>query len=226
MENLPKIKLFDPPPAEPVEFRVKSRPLMRPQDLLFYQQFGISLPTLGRYFTTSLECWWASTNYNIPRWPRGLCFAYRVGSRYQIYQPDADKNWKFRTSLRHEEDVMGLQQLRGRFELLIITKSMKEVMMFDEFGIDAVACASENTPIPQWFFDKVASRYKRVIIWMDNDGKESSEKFYPNYTRVYVPIISKEKDPTDFHKHYGHEDTGRMIKQVLYEHGIEITLTA
>lgn len=226
MDIPPKIKLYEAPPALHMDIRIKSRPAYRPQDLAFYSQFNIRPNTLFRYNTTSLVCYWTlyinmteEEQWSNPRFPRGLGFAYRIGEKYQIYQPNESKEWKFRTSFR-EDDVMGLKQLRGRYDLLVITKSMKDVMFFDSIGIDAIACHSEHRGLPQFVIDQVLTRYKQVVVWFDNDGKQSAEKLFPSLTKVYVPILSGQKDPTDYCKVHGVHAAILMIKEVLYAAGI------
>lgn len=231
MDILPKIKLYEAPPALHKDIRIKSRPTYRPQDLAFYQQFNIRPSILHRYHATSLICYWTlyikndgEEQWSNPRFPRGLGFGYRIGERYQIYQPSESKDWKFRTSFR-EDDVMGLKQLRGRYELLVITKSMKDVMFFDSIGIDAIASHSENRGLPQFVFDEVIPKYKQVVVWFDNDGKESAEKYFPGLTKVYVPVLAGQKDPTDYCKVHGPHEAVRMVKEVLYAAGITPPLT-
>lgn len=218
-EKTEKIVRYEQPPAVPVRFWVKSQ-AWRLQDKMFYEQFGISVPTLARYNHTSLTCFWSSLNPTTPRFSRGLCFAYRIEDRYKIYQPGEDKLWKFRTSFT-EDDVEGLAQLRGRRDLLVVTKSIKEVMMFDEMmGYDSISAHSENTPLPAWVIREVFPLYKRVVIWFDNDDKQSAAEHYPGYPLLFVPKESGEKDPTDFRKRFGEPATRQMITDTLYGYGI------
>lgn len=222
-----KIKLYETPPDLPIDLRIKSLPAFRPQDLGYYNQFNIRPAQLHRYHTYSLRCYWTLRidplsgieQWGNPRFPRGLGFAYRIGERYQIYQPNEKKEWKFRTSFR-PDDVMGLKELRGRWDLLVITKSMKEVMFFDSIGIDAIATHSEHRGFPAFIFEKVIPRYKQVVVWFDNDGKQSADKFFPGIQQLFVPESTGEKDPTDHCKHYGIASTLPMIKEVIHGAGL------
>ncbi|MGL1311253.1 hypothetical protein ACSTKO_24905, partial [Vibrio parahaemolyticus] len=74
-----------------------------------------------------------------------------------------EKNRKFRQDLQ-ETYVHGIEQLTYQSDLLIITKSRKDVMCLRSFGYDAVSPRSENTPMPENFFTWADTHYKRKLV--------------------------------------------------------------
>lgn len=205
-------KIVAPPHRGYADIRVKSRPF-RLADLKYWAQFGITESTLNRYLVTSVEMVWLFEDQKSPKMPRDLCFAYRIWSKYKIYRPQApDKSDKFRNNF-NEMHVEGFTQLRYKSDLVIITKSLKDVMMFYELGYEAVASHSESNILSEKVLRYLESKFKRIVVWYDNDGKTQADKY--SYQKVYVPIESGEKDPSDFYKRYGKEATQSLITQLL-----------
>ena len=75
-------------------------------------------------------------------------YAYKVFDKFKIYRPLASKYTKWRTNLT-TSDVQGLAQIPEKGDLLIITKSLKDVMVLYEMGYTAISAASETTFIPE-----------------------------------------------------------------------------
>lgn len=200
-----------PQPMESSEIAVKSK-AFKERDFRYWLQFAITEPTLKMYNVTSLELYWLYKNSKYPKVPRGLAYAYRIWSRYKLYQPDAKPAEKFRNNFT-DKHIEGFCQLRYDRDLLIISKANKENMMFREFGYESVASHSENNLLSPEAMKYLETKYKHIVVWYDNDGKHLADK-YP-YDKIYVPIESGEKDPTDYCKRYGPEAAYKMINQLL-----------
>ena len=56
-------------------------------------------------------------------------YAYKVYNHFKIYKPYADKYTKWRNNLT-ELDIQGYKQLPKTGDILVITKSMKDVMCY------------------------------------------------------------------------------------------------
>lgn len=193
---------------------VKSRPF-RQSDLDWWLEFGITERTLNRYNTSAVEMFWLYKDQKHPKVPADPCYSYRIWSKYKLYRPKAkNREDKFRNNFtsRHIE---GFCQLRYQSDLLIISKSNKENMMFDEFGYESVASHSESNIISPHALKFFESKYKNIVVWYDNDGKHQADKYPDYYDRVFVPTESGEKDPTDFRRRYGEEATYKLITQLL-----------
>lgn len=139
-----------------------------------------------------------------------MSFAYRIGKFYKIYAP-YDKEHKFVSSFPRNY-VEGMLQLEYKQDLLIITKSLKDVMVLHELGYEAVSPKSENTVIETDILSKLEAQYKRIVVFFDNDLKHKGDE-YP-YPQIQLPV-NKAKDISDFIKLYGRIEAKNILKQLL-----------
>jgi len=135
------------------------------------------------------------------------CYGYKY-KNWKIYQPfnEGDK-WLFYGSV---EEIEGWDQLPESGDLLVITKSLKDIMTFYSFGIPAISFQGErNIPYEQIIND-LKSRFKKVVILYDNDptGIEASEMISEIYEleKVFVP-----------------KEYGKDISEVVDNNGVEFT---
>jgi hypothetical protein len=205
VRNIPKFR-------DASDIRVRAR-AWRPEDLKWWQQFNISEQTLVKYRTSALYCYWLTQTQRAPVFAPALSFVYRIYDRYQLYFPCKEKGKKFRNDLS-ECHVMGLEQLNYQSDTLIITKSYKDVMCLNSFGYEAVSPRSENTPMPQGFFDWVSTHYKKAYVLFDNDMKHRGE-WYP-YPKVYVPPTDRQsKDISDFTRDYSAQAAADLLRTLI-----------
>lgn len=201
-----------PDPYVQANIRVKSKPFTQ-RELAYWASFGISKSTLEYFNVTSVDCYWSYDDQRYPKSHGDMCFAYRIWSKYKLYRPLAkNKADKFRNSFT-EKHIEGFCQLKRESKLVVVTKSLKDVMVFYEYGIEAIASHSESNILPQFVLDYLHAHYEHVVIWYDNDGKTQAEKY--EEPKVYVPIESGEKDPSDYRRRYGHEATHQLIYSTL-----------
>jgi hypothetical protein len=216
IDTPPKLRAAVPKPQVNFRIRIKSRPFNE-KDLKYWSTFGIDLPVLKYYNVTAVAFYWTFEEQPAPRFPRTPCYAYRIWDHYKLYNPFEQQDFKFRNDY-DERHLEGYCQLKFNSDLLIITKAMKDVMMLRSMGYEAVAPRGEHTMIPENFINMFKSRYKYIIVIMDNDGKNKA----PEYLKLYnipngeVPISSGEKDPTDYRKVYGAEATEYMLNTILH----------
>jgi DNA primase len=95
-------------------------------------------------------------------------YAYKVFEHFKIYRPFADKYAKWRNNLT-ENDIQGYKELPKTGDLLIITKSLKDVMCLHEMGYNAISPSSESTFIPEKALNALFRRFKRILICFDRD---------------------------------------------------------
>ena len=204
-----ELKRFDKPKAKgsaKIEIRRKSG--FTRVGLAYWEQFGINKETLIKYQVS--EIYMAVINGKYIRY-NDLAFAYRVADKYKIYQPKSTQ-FKFINNFDHRI-VEGFFQLEQKQDLLIITKSLKDVMTLHELGYEAISPKSESTVIPDPYFKWINERYKRVIVLFDNDMKHNGD-LYP-YRKVYIPLQSGCKDISDYVKKYGKKDAKHLVSQLI-----------
>lgn len=208
-----KIVQYIAKPRFDTEILIKSM-AMDATDMKFWIQFHIGEQQLNRYNVTRLHHYWLAKEQQIPSYPlKGHGYAYRIWDRYQLYFPHDDKKYKFRSSY-DDRHLPGFLQLRYQHPMVLLTKSTKEVMMFDSFGYEAVASRGEHCRVPNQYLDYLKSKYKEVVVWQDNDGKTGAEEFYPELRKLIVPVEMGQKDPTDFCQVRGPRETSLLITQL------------
>ena len=146
---------------------------------------------------------------DLKRWiSGGLVYRYVFSGKYKIYNPYKHKRngkWLSNTTLN---SVQGLDYLPDGGDMLILTKSYKDVIIINEYmEIPSIAFQSENS-IPS---DKVVKyfkgKFKEVIILYDNDepGIEAAKKFSALHglPYMYIPLKFNSKDVSDLVKNHG-----------------------
>lgn len=119
-----------------------------------------------------------------------LVFGYYGGiregiERWRIYMPGNRKhkfvsNWK---SFR----LQGAHMLPKSGDAIVITKSLKDVMVLYEFGIPAIAPISENCYLTDAQHNKLINKFNKVVLFYDNDyaGISNLNKFRKAHCELY-----------------------------------------
>ena len=146
---------------------------------------------------------------------------------YKIYQPLSDKKKKWFHNL-HNGQVMGLEQLPTNGELLILTKSYKDVWCYDNFEIPSISPGAEGWDISEIIMDSLFDSFEHIIVNYDFDyvGIRSMNKLKRRYGLRCITLTNGKfntfdyghKDFADYCKHNTIEDIQRLInnfKQLL-----------
>ena len=119
------------------------------KELEYWKQYGISLETLQRFNIRSCTHLYIKTKSgDFENCVRGseMCFIYIFADNsVKAYFPERDK-YRFISNSRW---IQGLEYLDDP-ELLVITKSMKDVVCLSLFGIQAIAMQGESVLPPAW----------------------------------------------------------------------------
>lgn len=139
------------------------------------------------------------------------CYAYRFGNEeYKLYFPFRSKNYtRFMTN---STQIQGLRQLPKTGDLLILTKSLKDVMVLRRLGILSVAFQSESLVPKPDDVKPLLERFKRVYSFYDFDlaGVRSANSMRKLYGIKPVFLTNGRfntydygaKDPAEYiHKH-------------------------
>jgi hypothetical protein len=212
-----KVKLFKPQVSPSFKIRVSSR-AFRPEHLSYWIRYNITVPILNYYLVTNIGMYWTFLEQESPKFPRSAGYAYRIWDRYQLYFPYENPDFKFRNDF-DERHLLGFCQLRFNSDLLVITKALKDVMMFRSFGIEAVAPRGEHTMIPENFMELFKQRYKYIVVIMDNDGKHKADEYVTSYGcfKTEIPLSTNTKDPTDHCAQYGYRVTEELLLNLIYD---------
>lgn len=146
-------------------------------------------------------------------------YAYKVNDKFKIYKPlTKNKSKKWRGNLGRN-NIFGYEQLPKKGDLLIITKSLKDVMVLYELGYTSIAPSSESTGISEECIKELSSRFKRIVLFFDNDlaGEKHSDKYVNKYGFQKILIDPSEgiKDISDFVDANNLESAGLYMKKLL-----------
>lgn len=138
-------------------------------DTDYWSQYNISKQTLKKFDVSSIKYYLCNGIVKGIYKDTNPMYAYKVYNHFKIYKPLADKYTKWRNNLT-ENDIQGFKQLPKTGDILIITKSLKDVMCLYEMGIPAISPSSESTWIPEKALEDILKRFKTVLICFDRDG--------------------------------------------------------
>ena len=116
-------------------------------------------------------------------------------------------------------DIQGFEQLPEYGDLLIITKSLKDVMVLYEMGYDAIAPPSESSEIPEVVIYNIKRRFKKILVIYDRDATGMRfARSIVNKWKFDFAFINKKyntKDISDFVKAYSIDDAKRLLSKMI-----------
>lgn len=170
-------------------------------DKQYWKQFHISIDTLKHFNVFSIKYFLCNSVVRGTYKETSPMYAYKVFDKFKIYRPLASKYTKWRTNLTNRH-VQGLAELPAEGgNLLIITKSLKDVMCLYEMGYYAIAASSETTFIPEDILQSLRSKWKHIVILYDRDrtGMSNARQYSKQYKfdAFFVHRKFKAKDISD-----------------------------
>lgn len=189
-------------------------------DYDYWKSFGIQPSTLKKY---SIYC--AKTiavngtkiySYKI----NNPAYVYVFGqTHFKIYFPfSEDKSRKFISNTNY---MQGWNQLDfSKSDLLIITKSMKDVMALHDLGWQSIAPHSEGAIISEDIIHICLNRFKRVVLLYDMDktginGVNAMINRYKNLEYIFIKTAEGGKDVSDVIREKGTDYAKTLINQKL-----------
>lgn len=189
------------------------------KELKWWASFGITTKTLKKYRVFSCKNVFLNGNFFTNSTEKIPIYGYYGGKKdqmefWRIYMPTKTKyrflsNWsKFMIQGAHILEKDG-----GDF--LVITKSMKDVMLLYELGVTAIAPNTETTFLSNNQLKNLKNKFKHIVLFYDNDlaGVSSMNRIRKdnNIKCVWLPR-GKAKDISDFYKKHGKEETLKIIE--------------
>tara|TARA_R110002020_G_scaffold132791_2_gene296451 strand:- start:3723 stop:4781 length:1059 start_codon:yes stop_codon:yes gene_type:complete len=137
---------------------------------------------------------WYSNNTKDP------CYAYgfRNNQEIKLYRPMGLKYTKWRNN---SDSVQGFEQLDFKSDYIVITKSLKDVIVLNMMGVESVAVQGEGQVISKGTMDILKEKYSKIYVLFDNDkaGKIGMVKHRQEYDFVECIMfpLSLCKDASD-----------------------------
>lgn len=156
-------------------------------------------------------------NTNVMVFQNEFCYGFfrNNDELYKIYNPKSKKT-KF---VKVKNYIQGHDQLEFKSKWLMITSSLKDLMVFKLLGfknIECIAPDSENTMLTEKQIEFYKKRYELITVLFDNDvaGKESAKKYNQLFNLPVIPF-EVEKDLAECVKQHGIENTKVFLKPLL-----------
>jgi len=191
--------------------------------LAWWKSFGISESTLKKYDVHNLKCVFLNGYPSFFSSDKEPVFGYYFGKEdsrelWKMYMP---KRLSFRFLLNTNK-VQGYKQLPKEGDVLVVTKSMKDVMVLYEMGIPAIATQGETVLLSERQYEALAKRFKRIVFNGDWDPAGihfmyNSRKKYSGIAMTFRDKTKFAKDVSDYVKKVGFAKAERVISFILKE---------
>lgn len=192
-------------------------------DIQYWEQYGISIETLKFYKVYPIKKAWINKEVIYIDNDNDLGYCYYLGNKnYKLYFPMRDKK-EGRPKFFHNNSnaIQGYYQLEPTGNVLIITKSMKDVMCMSNFGINSIALMAETIPLTDKGYNHFSNRFTNIATLLDRDytGIKMTNLLNRKFNTTKL-IFNKddEKDFSDNFKKYGYQymiDYIQEVKDIL-----------
>jgi len=218
--NFNKTSRFKTKPPTEIQIEVQE---FTEADKKYWSQYNITPKLLEKYNVYS--CKYVFLNDSVFAKSSDKCpmYGYYFGKKdnkelWRIYMPT-------RTAYRFLSNttsniIQGMRQLPHRGRVLVITKSMKDVICFRSFGIPAIAPNSEHLFVSDEQLERLKTRFDKIVVLYDNDrtGKLNMAKIrreHPELCYVLIPPVTKCKDFSDYVKAKGVAKAQNLIDEYM-----------
>lgn len=193
------------------------------QELKWWNKYGITEKILKKFKVYSCKNVWLNGNYFAKSAQNNMMFGYYGGIKdkvelWRIYFPQR-KEYRFLSNWNSNK-IQGFNQLPKTGNVLVITKSMKDVMTLYSVGVPAIAPNSETLFISDNVLSNLKERFNRIFVLYDNDlpgisNMNKIKKLHPELNYLWIPRKTGAKDISDLHKLLGKKNFNVFLKEKL-----------
>lgn len=146
-----------------------------------------------------------------------LAYVYIIDKGvFKFLFPDSKHKWLSNCT---SDTFQGYNQLPWTDELLIITKSLKDVVVLKKLGYNSIAPGTEAQVISKQFMSLLKKRFNRIVLFYDNDtaGISGANKnaILHQIDSIIIPVEYEIKDISDYVKINGLEEGNNLMKMLL-----------
>lgn len=192
-------------------------------ELKWWNTFGITKDILKRFNVYSCKSIFLNGSLHSQSLQHMPIYGYYFGKKenieqWRLYYP-RKSSFRFIGNVS-SKIVQGHKQLPKKGKLLVITKSLKDVMSMYAYGIIACAPNSETIFMTDKMLNDLKQRFDRIIVMFDNDkpgiaAMRKLKKQYPDLEYFFIPRKYKAKDFSDLRALYGKDKTKELIIETL-----------
>jgi len=190
----------------PAEIKVQLRKWDLNDKSYWNFKYDITVKELKLFKVYPLAGFWVNDTYfKAGKFSYGYYFGKAEDGRdlWKIYQP-YDKNHKWFANI-NPNIFQGIHQLPLSGDQLVITKSLKDVIILYKLGINAIAPQAESIKVTPDFMESLRRRFKNIVLLYDNDapGIRATEEFVAEHGVPHFYMPQGVKDASDFVEDYG-----------------------
>ena len=194
-----------------------------PAELKWWESFGITTKILNHFRVFSCKTVFLNGYIYAQSAQHSPIYGYYFGKKenveqWRIYMPKR-KEFRFIGNVP-TKTIQGFKQLAKSGNLLVITKSLKDVMCLYSLGIHAIAPNSETQFMSDKVLEELKQRFKYIVLLYDNDypGVHFANKIRKEHPELIPVIISRRtgaKDISDYYHMYGRDETLKLVKSSI-----------
>jgi hypothetical protein len=192
----------------------------QPSHITFWKSFGYSGQQIKDMFIFPLLYGFVNNRQIYKHSKDDIGFIYYFPDNSQkLYFPFRKSGQKFITDSKY---IQGYNLLPEKGDVLIITKSYKDIGVVNNLGYPAISPQSETSWIPEDIMKDLRSRFKTIYLLFDNDkaGRMHSDKRIeenPDLIPIFVPddLGNDETDISDVRLHVGFKETVEIFNHML-----------
>ena len=167
----------------------------------YWNQYYIDHQDLRFFNVFPVEIAWINGNMVYDHKKDDICFAYYFDNDdFKLYFPYRKKDDPRPRFIHNNPDIIqgALQLDTSQSDLLLITKSYKDVITMRKFGIYSIAPSAETIVIPEDKINRVKNFYNNVFTLFDRDraGMILAKKYRDQYD--IQPLLFNKEDEKDF----------------------------
>ncbi len=211
-------KIYPTPTKTKCNIQVKRRKWSY-GDKKYWEPYGITSELLEKFDVKALSNVWVNGTCIYSHKEKDPGYVYKFGKdHFKIYFPTRTTN-RF---LSNTSRIQGLNYLPKKGNVLVITKSYKDVILLNSYGIPAIAPQSESSYPSKDIISDLKERFYKVFTLYDFDyaGVKTASKARKLYGIQPLFITNgrfntynrKAKDITDYYKVHGRENTRLLIE--------------
>ena len=207
--SLPKIEV-----KTKFEFKVRN---FTDRDKGYWSQYGLTVDDLKFFDIYPIDWLRVIKNSQVLVIREEFAYVYILDKGvYKFLFPRSDYKWLSNCT---SNTYQGYNQLPWTDELLIITKSLKDVAVLKKLGYNSIAPGSETQVISKQFMSLLKKRFNRVVLFYDNDtaGISGANKnaILHQLDSIIIPVEYEIKDISDYVKINGLEEANNLMKALL-----------
>lgn len=191
------------------------------KDIEYWGSYNITKQTLEKYKVFSAKYIFLNKNLILRYNNYNPIYCYKFDNNIKVYRPFADKGeYKWMSNVT-KEDIQGYDALDFSRNILIITKSLKDVMCLHEMGFSSIAPQAEGNRNQYEAIDNIAMHFDSIVILFDNDdtgikGAENLQEYLSMESKViFIKNIANVKDISDHVKHHGLNISKNLINNLI-----------